>query len=502
MTIWHTDAMTFNIGAEGSRNEQGAWNMWKESWGHIKKAAVVVIALFGLMSATGAALAQPQLSVDTGKMLQAGQFVVPVDKSQVLRVDQAYVDLLVGNNTIADVLPLTNQSIYVLGKKLGSTSLTIYGEKKKLLAVVDLVVTYDVEGLKAKLNEVLPGEPIEVRFAGNSIVLRGPVSNAERLSQALAVADRYAPGQVTNMLSVSGSQQVLLEVRFSEVARNTAKSLGISNQIQAAASGFNFNTISKFNVATIASLFPTAVGDVSAPASVLGLGGHNGTWTVNGLLDFLETKGVVKSLAQPNLTVLSGETASFLAGGEFPVPVPQGTGGGTAITIEFKEFGVGLSFTPTVLGDGLINLAVRPEVSAIDPNPVTKVFVGDNQVPSLITRRANTTVELRDGQALAIAGLLQGNYNNAVSQWPWLGDIPVLGALFRSSKFQNQETELVIVITPHLVKPALAGTLAVPTDRFIAPNDEDLFLMGRVEDPASGMKPAGGMSGSYGHIIK
>jgi pilus assembly protein CpaC len=473
--------------------------MLKERWEYIRKAAFVGMALVGLVTTGGPVAAQPQLSIDTGKAGHAGEFVVPVDKSQVLRVDQPYVDLLVGNNAIADVLPLTNQSIYVLGKKLGSTSLTVYGEKKKLLAIVDLVVTYDVEGLKSKLHEVLPNEPIDVRFAGNAVVLQGPVSNAEHVSQALAIADRYAPGQVTNMLSVRGSQQVLLEVRFSEIDRNTAKQLGLANDIEFLGSAFTFKALSSF-------VFPEIGGTITAPTvtggGALGLGGHPGAWTVNTLLDFLETKGVVRSLAEPNLTVLSGDTASFLAGGEFPVPVPQGTGGGTAITIEFKEFGVGLSFTPTVIGDGLINLAVRPEVSAIDPNPVVPVFVGDKQVPSLTTRRASTTVELRDGQALAIAGLLQGSYNNSVKQWPWLGDIPVIGALFRSSKFQNNETELVIIVTPHLVKPVMAGTLASPTDSFVPPSDHDLFLLGKIEDPASGMKGAGGMSGSYGHIVK
>lgn len=474
--------------------------MWKEGWGQIKKAAILAIALIGVTIAAGPVAAQPQFSVETGKSGHAGELVLPVDKSEVLRVDQPFVDLLVGNNAIADVVPLTNQSIYVLGKKLGSTSLTVYGEKKKLLAVMDVVVTYDIEGLKAKLHEVLPGEAIEVRFAGNAIVLQGPVSSAEHLSQALAIADRYAPNQVTNMLSVRGSQQVLLEVRFAEVDRNTAKQLGLENDIESILGNtFTFKALSNF-------VFSEITGTITAPVvtggAALGLGGSAGTWTVNSLLDFLETKGIVKSLAEPNLTVLSGDTASFLAGGEFPVPVPQASGGGVAITIEFKEFGVGLSFTPTIIGDGLINLAVRPEVSSIDPNPLVPVFVGGNEVPSLTTRRASTTVELRDGQALAMAGLLQGNYNNSVKQWPWLGDVPVLGTLFRSSKFQNQETELVIIVTPHLVKPALAGTLAAPTDAFIPPSDKDLFLMGRVEDPASGTKPPGGMSGTYGHIVK
>jgi pilus assembly protein CpaC len=228
---------------------------------------------------------------------------------------------------------------------------------------------------------------------------------------------------------------------------------------------------------------------------------------VDSLIQSLESRGIARRLAEPNLVALSGDTASFLAGGEFPIEVAQSgaTATGTAaITIEFKEFGVALAFTPTVLDDGLINLVVEPEVSALD------FSVARNGVPGLTTRRASTTVELRDGQSFAIAGLLQDDFTDTIEQLPLLGEVPVLGALFRSSQFQKNETELVIIVESHLVKPAPIGSLATPADNFIPPSEPDIWLFGRVEAPGSGIpregglaaQGAGGIGGHYGHIIK
>jgi pilus assembly protein CpaC len=467
------------------------------------RLAAIAAATAWIMAIAAAqpGLAQLVVSVDESEGKHAGEFIVPINKSQILRVDQPFTDLLVGNPDIADVLALTDQTIYVLGKELGSTSLTIYAAGKKLMAIVDLAVTYDIEGLKAKLFELVPGERIEVRPAGNSVVLSGNVSSSENLSSAMAIAERFAPGAVTNLLKVRGSQQVLLEVRFAEVARTVAKKLGLdSTFIFSSSSDFTFSTVTDGALAA-EDIFQS-----------LDLIGATGNWTLSALFDFLETRGVVKTLAEPNLVVLSGETASFLAGGEFPVPVPQAGGVGAAITIEFKEFGVGLSFTPTVLGDGLINLVVTPEVSSLDFT--AQVEIEQVQVPGLTTRRASTTVELRDGQSLAIAGLLQNDFKDNIKQFPWIGDIPILGALFRSTDYLSEQTELVIVVTPRLVTPVMAGTIATPVDTFVPPSDVDLFLFGRLEDPSSGRGPAGagagyilgarsgGLTGQYGHIIK
>ncbi|HXV25089.1 MAG TPA: type II and III secretion system protein family protein [Alphaproteobacteria bacterium] len=472
------------------------------------KYAILGLAI-GTASVLGAgsAEAQTQPQIQAQDFQHAGEFHVPLNKSQILRIDRPFSDLLVGNAEVADVLALTNRSIYVLGKAPGSTNLTIYGPGKQLIAVVDLVVGFDVEGLKAKLHEIMPDEPIEVRAVNDAIALSGRISTATHLSQALAVAESFAPEKVNNFLTVVGSQQVMLQVRFAEVTRSTAKALALSTEVLfddgndsfLIETGRGINNFTEVVDPFVSSLLSLSIGDLD----------------LNLLFDALEDKGLVKTLAEPTLIALSGDTASFLAGGEFPVPVAQSSStsavGGVSvitpvITVEFKEFGVGLSFTPTVLGDGLINLAVKPEVSAIDTSPDRSVTVSGFRIPALTTRRASTTVELRDGESFAIAGLLQNDFADQIRAFPWLGDLPILGTLFRSTAYQRQETELVIVVTPRLVKPARAGELAAPTDRFVAPTEADLFLMGRTEDPTSGTEAAGpmggGAAGTYGHIIQ
>jgi pilus assembly protein CpaC len=473
----------------------------------LRHAAVGLALATAPILAAGLAHAQQQPQIQIQEFRHAGEFHVPLNKSQILRLDQPFTDLLVGNAEVADVLALTNRSIYVLGKTPGSTNLTIYGPGKQLIAVVDLVVGFDAEGLKAKLHEMMPDEAVEVRAVNDSIALSGRISTAERLAQALAIAESFAPKKVNNFLSVVGSQQVMLQVRFAEVTRSTAKALSLGTEVLfddgndsfLVETGRGVNGLPEIVDPFVSSLLSLSMGDLD----------------LNILFDALEENGLVKTLAEPTLIALSGDTASFLAGGEFPVPVAQSStsstvGGVTVatpvITVEFKEFGVGLSFTPTVLGDGLINLAVRPEVSQIDSSPDRSVTVSGFRIPALTTRRAQTTVELRDGESFAIAGLLQNDFADQIREFPWLGDLPILGTLFRSTSYQRQETELVIVVTPRLVKPARAGELAAPTDRFVAPTESDLFLMGKTEDPTSGTEAAGplggGAAGTYGHIIQ
>jgi pilus assembly protein CpaC len=309
------------------------------------------------------------------------------------------------------------------------------------------------------------------------------------------------------MMTLTGSQQVMLAVRFAEVKRTAFKELGI-----------NVNAFIRSGSATFSFLSGLPV------LGAIGGGGFlNGGSTVVGtaaggdfvgFLDALEQKGVVKTLAEPNLIALSGDTASFLAGGEFPIPVAQNvSGGSTTITIEFKEFGVSLAFTPTVLADGLISLDVAPEVSAIDP--ATSVTISGLTVPGLTTRRAHTTIELRDGQAFAIAGLLQSEFKDNIDQLPFAGDVPVLGALFRSSDYQRDETELVIIVIPYLVKPVKLTDLRLSTDTFVPPSDTDIFLMGQPERKTPGQPGASkegpivsqagggaGLDGNIGHIVK
>lgn len=467
--------------------------------------AIAVCAAAATMLLTAPALAQSKVSTLSSTSRFAGDFEVPVNKSQILRVDKSFKDVLVGNSEIADVVPLTNRTLYILGKKLGSTSLSIYGPGKRLLAIVDLVVTHNVDGLKSKIFELFPDEKIEVRAVNDAIVLSGAVSSTARMGSILELAERFAPDKVTNMMAVGGSQQVMLAVRFAEIKRTAFKELGINLQVLARTGAETFALLSGFPV--LDSVPGTGFFNGGATVAGIGAGGD-----FVGLLDALEQKGVIKTLAEPNLIALSGDTASFLAGGEFPIPVAQNTsGGGSTITIEFKEFGVSLAFTPTVLSNGLISLEVAPEVSAIDNS--RSFQLNGLLIPGLTTRRAKTTIELRDGQSFSIAGLLQSEFKDSIDQLPFAGDVPVLGALFRSSDYLRDETELVIIVTPYLVKPVSPKDLKLPTDSFALPSDVDLFLMGKPEgdegkpEAAGSAKlsraPAGGgLDGNIGHIIK
>ncbi|MBL0925049.1 MAG: type II and III secretion system protein family protein [Sphingomonadaceae bacterium] len=440
-----------------------------------------------------AALAQGYAtSSDAG--LLAGQLDVPLNKSQVVTVDRPFARAMVGNEEVADIVPVTNRSLYVLGKKMGTTSLTIYDRNNIVISVVDVAVGPDIVSLRRQMAELIPGEPIGARISNDAVVLTGVVSNGPAVDRAMQLAQSYAGDKVINMMSVGASQQVMLEVRFSEINRQTGKQIGFS--------GFTGSDGGTFGSATGngAGLVPdpdTGEGILRLDAITGSFGVFRKTFSalglnINATLDALERKGLVKTLAEPTLVALSGETASFLAGGEFPVPVQQGNsgsgGGGNngGITVEFKPFGVSLAFTPTVLADGVINLQVEPEVSSIDPS--ASITINGLTIPGLQTRRANTVLELRDGESFALAGLIRRDFATTVRQVPLLGSIPIIGSLFRSSGFTKGETELVIVVTPRIVQPVKAGQIQLPTDRVQNPSEGELFLMGRT-DKAVGMNP-------------
>jgi pilus assembly protein CpaC len=435
---------------------------------------------------------------------KATEVTVAAGKSQVVQFGDNYTDIMVADPKVADVLPLNSRSIYVVGRTAGSTALSVYGPKKQLMAAVTVTVSADIDGFKTRLHEILPHEgDIAVRPANQSIVLSGTVSSPAALHQILVLADSYAPGHVINMLSVEGVQQVMLSVRFVEMSRSTAKDLHISSQsppLPAKGSGFQITTGDELAGAASTIAFGTLNSRIATAAGDLTL-----------LFNALETRGLVKTLAEPNLTTMSGDTANFLAGGEFPIPIASaaatGTGGTPTVTVDYKQYGVGLGFTPTILKDGLINLVVNPEVSAIDPS--VSVNTGLVSVPGLKVRRAHTTVELRDGESFTIAGLLKDDYQNNIRTLPWIGDLPVIGMLFRSTDFQRDESELVIVVTPHLVVPR--RTAATPADHFIPPSDFELFLLGAQrgspdflspEDKALlSADPKGGVDGPHGHVL-
>jgi len=459
------------------------------------KGAALGAACIAATAVLAAAPALAQVTVSDADEVRAGELSVPLNKSQVLRSDRPFAKALIGNPDIADVLPLSDRSLYVLGKKMGTTSLTLYDRSNMLIAVVDVAVGPDVIALKRQLSELMPGDQVGARISNDSVVLEGIVSSGPAADRAVQLAETYAPGKVVNLMSIGSAQQVMLEVRFSEVRRGAFKDLAIGGFLTGSGShGFSGA------IGAGAGLGPDSGdidGDGNTGEGVLTLGSIVDSFgvfsrmfriaglNIDATLNALERKGVVTTLAEPTLVALSGETASFLAGGEFPIPVAQG-GESNAISVEFKQFGVSLAFTPTVLADGVINLEVAPEVSAIDVS--AGVTINNIRVPGLQTRRAKTTVELRDGESFALAGLIRRDFSDTVRQFPILGSIPIIGTLFRSTSFQKDETELVIIVTPRLVRPVRAAMMKVPTDRATAPDEVDLFLLGRT-DGAVGVNP-------------
>jgi pilus assembly protein CpaC len=431
----------------------------------------------------------------------SGEISIVAGKSSTIETTEDVKDIMVADPSIADVLPLTSRSVYVVGKKMGATALSIYGPNKRLLFTASIVVSADGDTLRARLRDILPNETdIAVRSANQSIVLSGVVSSPVALRTATSLAESFAPEKVVNLLGVEGTQQVMLSVRMVEMEKTVAKDLRINVERDPA----------RLSVVTGDSL----LGNINVLEKTFGqimyrIANRDGD--INLLFDAMEQKGLVKTLAEPNLVAMSGDTASFLAGGEFPIPVQQSGGSnGTAatITVEYKQFGVSLAFTPTILQDGLINLVVNPEVSSIDPT--TSVDLGAIKIPGIKVRRVNTTVELRDGESFTIAGLLRDDYQSQIEQFPFLGDIPVLGALFRSNGYKHKETELVIVVTPHLVVPH-RGSSATPADTFAPPSDLELFLFGR-QEARDGLRPEdrvllsgdsskSGIDGPHGHIL-
>ena len=423
--------------------------------------------------------------------VQSGSFntsvAVPVDRALVLESTESFVELSIANPGIADILSLSERMIYVLGRAPGRTTLTILGPDARVIANVEVQVGLDVAEFRERLGQVLPGEPIEVRTANDGLVLSGIVSSAAVVDRAMELAGRYAPDRVSNLMSVGGSQQVMLKVRFAEMSRSVSKSLG-------AQFGADIRAGSRTDVAASAG---RALGNAAGGLGVRYLGG---SVQFAMLLEALETRGLVRILAEPNLVALSGQEAKFLAGGEYPIPTLDGE---DRLVVQYKPFGVELNFTPFVLGDGVVNLALNAAVSGIDP---TVTIPGPFPINAFSRRETSTTVELRDGESFAIAGLLQDDFRTISTQVPWLGDIPILGALFRSAEYQREQSELVIVITAHLVNPQ-RGTLPLPTDRVRLPSEADLFLRGRTGagvDAGSGAVGEirrQGFSGQYGYVM-
>jgi pilus assembly protein CpaC len=480
----------------------------------MKIDGIMKAALLGLtLSVSPLALMSPApAQADTLRVVAKGTnkaLDVPMNRAVVVESEIPFAELSIANPGIADISSLSDRSIYVLGKTPGMTTLTLLDATGQLITNVDVRVAPDVTEFKERLQQILPGENVEVRTANDGIVLSGTVSSSAKLSKALELAQRYAPDRVSNLMSVGGVQQVMLKVRFAEMNRTVSKSLSASLAAQnAVIPGIN----SGGTAATGTGLLPGGVAGIiggnvptGGDGGAVTFGFNIGSTQVGILLEALEQKGAVRFLAEPNLVALSGQEANFLAGGEYPVPVAQEEG---EISVEFKPFGIELNFVPRVVDEDLINLQLSASVSSLDPaNGAT--LGGGFQIDAFITRSTSTTVELRDGESFAIAGLLQDDFNDATSQVPWIGDIPVLGALFRSAEYQRSQTELVIIVTAHLVTPTRGEALALPTDRIVPPSEKDLFLFGRVtQDPKRPVSGAAGevakqdFSGSYGYVME
>jgi len=413
--------------------------------------------------------------------------VVAMNRAVVVESDRPFAELSIANPGIADISTLSDRSIYVLGKSPGRTTLTLLGPNGTLIANIEVHVAPDVAEFRERLRQILPNEQIEVRTANDGIVLSGTVSSIARLDAAMQLAERYAPDRVSNLMSVGGTHQVMLRVRFSEVQRDVAQQLGASM-------GAGRNVPLGGGGIRTGGAVPAA----SNQFGQLGFSFGVGAVQFQVLLEALETNGMARTLSEPSLTSLSGQEAYFLAGGEFPVPVSNENG---QITIEYRPFGVELTFTPRVLDGDVINLMLNASVSSLDPS--TTVTTGGVSVPTLRRRQTSTTVELRDGESFAIAGLLQDDFRGSTRQVPWLSDIPILGALFRSSEYQRNQSELVIFITAHLVSPTRGEALMLPTDRVRLPNEAELFLHGRLSGRSGGAGEVARQDfrGGYGYVM-
>ena len=462
---------------------------------------------------TSAALIEPHTAFAQASRSDGAEvrhLVVTVNKSRTIQFDRAFATTMVGSTDIADALPLSDHSLYVQGKKVGTTNMSVVDKMGKLVSVIDLEVTLDTANLQNKIRASTGARGIRVSSNDGQIVLTGQAPDAVAADRAVTLAKGISPNGVMNAMSVAPSQQVLLKVRFLEASRDAGRELGVNwfatNRSGTAGVNIGNGSVAVTPPGTQLPLFQTAgtlIGSANQPFGVVLANLVNNGNKIDVLISALETKGLIRRLAEPNLMALSGDTARFLAGGEFPVPIAATSANGIVTpTIEFKPFGVRLSFTPIVLSNGVINLRIAPEVSELDFT--NQVQISGTSVPSLIKRDAVTTVELREGQSFAIAGLLQTNDFRGRSQIPWLGSVPVLGALLSSVAYQKHETDLVIIVTPHLVQPAAPGQrLASPLDERLPSNDPDFFIGGQLEVPKVYSDfVANDQEGPYGHMIR
>ncbi len=451
--------------------------------------AAPLAALLTLLGAAadGVRAQAPEIVAPTGELQ------LEVRKGRLLRLSSPVTAVFVADPEVADVQAQSSTILYVYGRRAGTTTLYAVDESQQVVLRRDVQVRHNLTRLRQVLAEALPGQTVSLQSVEGGLILGGQLGSAVAAQEAREIAGRFLGENETliNRLQVAAPTQVSLHVRVAEVSRDVIKLFGI-----------NWDTLFSpgdfvFGLATGRSFLDPATGAVGRLTDTSGTAGglfgrfSSGDTNINTLIDALEREGLVSVLAQPNLTALSGETASFLAGGEFPVPVGADN---NEIQIEFKQFGISLAFTPTVLSPDRISLRVRPEVSDISEKGAIRL--GELVIPALSTRRAETTVEIGSGQSFAIGGLVSNSTRSNLEKFPGLGDLPVLGTLFRSTNFQRSESELVIVVTPYLVRPVATSAIRTPVDELRPASDLERILSGRLA--RSGVTPGSGRLGQPG----
>ena len=419
--------------------------------------AVALLSAATILPAAPAGLAQ---SFELVQPQEQKSVDLVVGTGQLIRVDQEFSSLFVANPDVADIEVKSPRLMYLTGVGVGETTLFAVDDNDTVLMSTNIRVTHNLGALRSGIAKVAPGQKVSVATVDQSLVLTGTVATADEATNVLQVASQFVddPARVVNRMTVAAPNQVNLAVRIAEVARNVDRQLGIR---WSASSGFGNGG----RIGVIGGGGTSGSGSYS-----VGIGLTRGSFSIDVLLQALSEEGLVTIMAEPNLTARSGEPARFLAGGEFPYSTTSDNG----TNIEFKDFGIGLSFTPTVMDNNQISLKVATEVSELD-------FAKNPDMPSLNTRRAETTVDLASGQSFAIAGLMQNSSSQSLARMPGMGNVPVLGALFRSNAFKRGQSELVIIVTPVVVKPTTNRGVATPLDQFVPPNDFERILLGRFQ---------------------
>jgi len=476
-------------------------------------AAAAIALGTALVSAAPATAAQPA-AYSSGTYRPTSQVLLSVGEGQMINLPRGVANVWTSNPKVADVFVNSPRQLNLFGKEPGEATVIATAADGSVVYGANVRVNQNISSINQVLQEAMPGLDIRVTTVGQVAVINGTVSSPEEASLAQSIVRAALnPGtkegdpvliMPINRLRTATPLQVMLKVRIAEINRSMLKSVGVNllNRDTASSTGNLFGigqgkpgtvNVVEGTANPVTGVKPSTVTGATfnnlTGATTLGFFGRIFGTDLLATVDLMQNDGFITTLAEPTLTALSGETASFLAGGEFPIPVSQSLG---SLSIEYKQYGVGLAFTPIVLADGRISMRVRPEVSELSDAGAVKL--NGYTIPALTTRRAETTVELGSGQSFMLAGLLQNRNNNNIQKAPFLGDLPILGALFRSTSFQRSETELVIIVTPYLVRP-VSGQLASPADGYRAPSDPELYLEGKLFNGVSGPRPSGPVTG-------